>query len=83
VDPERCLRVAEVQECQVEKIGDKDHLAWPEVIPDPAHDEPKLEEIVQNVVAANIRTAVDILGVGAPEEADVVELENKGYDPVD
>jgi hypothetical protein len=75
--------VAEVERGQVEEVGNQDDLAWPEMSTNPAHDETELHEVVEDVVAADIGTAVEIVGVGAPEETDVVELGDEDDNPVD
>lgn len=49
----------------------------------PAHDEAKFKEVAEDVVTSDICTAVEVVRVGAPEEADVVELEDEGDYPVD
>lgn len=74
--------MTEIQECEVEQVGNENKFSGPEVATNPAHDETELKKIVQDVVAPNICAAVEILGIGAPEESNIIELEDEGQHPV-
>lgn len=58
--------MAEVEQSQVEEIGDQDDLTRPEMTSNPAHDEAELTKIVENEVATHIGTAVQVGCIGAP-----------------
>lgn len=73
----------EIERSEVEQVCNQNDLARPEMTSYPAHDETKLKEIVQDVVAADIGATVEVVGVRAPEEADVIKLKDKNGDPVD
>lgn len=49
----------------------------------PEHNEAECQQVVYNEVAAHVGGAILVGLIAAPEEADVVELQDQDYDPVD
>lgn len=50
VNETRCLGVTKVQERLIDQIGDQDEFTLPEEASNPAHDEPKNAEVVEDEV---------------------------------
>lgn len=74
--------VAEVERRQVEKVEDDDEFGPDEVRAHKEHDKRKVEEVVENKVAADAGCVVDRLLFAGEEVRNVAELEDEENDPV-
>lgn len=81
VDEARVRVVAEVERREVDEVDDENHLGPVEVGADEEHDEGKVEEVVEDEVAADAGGGVDDLGVLGEEVGDVAKLEDEEDDP--
>lgn len=66
--------VAEVEGGEVEKVDDQDDLGPNEVRSNKQHDECKLEEVVEDEVASDTRSSLDVVIVIREEVPDVADL---------
>lgn len=73
--------VAEIQDREVEEVGDEDDFGPDKVRAHKEHDKGKVEEIVEDEVAADAGGIVDSLLLTGEEVRDVSELEDKEADP--
>lgn len=73
--------VAEVERGQVDKVDDQDNFGPGKVRADEEHDEGKVQQVVENEVAANTGSGLNIVGVLREEVSDVANLENEEDDP--
>lgn len=73
--------VAEVQRRQVDEVEDDDELRPAEQGPHEQHDERKVEQVVQNKVAADSAGRIDFLDIAGEEMRDVTTLENEQDNP--
>ena len=81
VNEPRIRVVAEIEGGQVEEVENQDHLSPVEVGSDEEHHEGKVEQIVQDEVAADAGGSLNNVGVAREEVADVSSLENEEYNP--
>lgn len=81
VDEARRCVVAEVQGRQIEEVDDEHDLGPDEVRADKEHDEGKVEEVVDDEVAADAGGVVNGFGGAREEVRDVAELEDEEDDP--
>lgn len=70
-------RVAEVERRQVGKVENQDELSPAKVAPDKQHDKSKVEEVVENEVAADGGGGIQGVGIARPKMNDVDGLENE------
>jgi len=75
--------VSEIREGQVEEVDEKEELGEPEVVADPEVNEAEEEEVVGDVVRANVCGGSDVDCVFGIEGPGVDELEGKKDYPVD
>lgn len=75
--------MAEIQHRQVEKVEDENNLGPDKVRAHKEHDKGKVEEVVEDEVAADAGGPVDGLGDAGEEVGDVAELHDEEDDPVD
>lgn len=73
--------MAEIQDREVEEVGDEDYLRPDKVRAHKEHDKGKVEEVVEDEVAADAGGIVDGLLLAGEEVCDVTELEDKEADP--
>lgn len=74
--------MAEVERGEVEEIEDQDDFSPVEVRSDKEHDEGKMEEVVEDEVAANARSSIDDVGVAREEMSNIAGLEDEEHNPV-
>lgn len=82
VDEARMSRVAEVQAAQVEEVDDQDQFGPDKVGANKEHDEAELQEIVDNEMASDTGSCVDIFGVLGEEVTNVSHLEDESNKPI-
>ena len=71
----------EVQRRQVEEIDNKDEFSPDEVSTNEQHDEGKLQEIVENEMASNTSSSIDIFGIVGEKVPDVSNLQEEEDNP--
>jgi len=74
--------LAEVEGGQVNKVDDQDKLSPKELRADKEHDESELQEVVENKVASNTSSCINIVGIGGKQVPDITDLENEKGDPI-
>lgn len=82
VDEGRAGAVQEVQVREVEQVDDLDDLGPDEVRAHEEHDEGKVQQVVEDEVAADVGGGGDVRGVLGEEVADVADLQEEDDDPV-
>jgi len=75
--------VAEIEGRQVDKVDDQDELSPKELGADKEHDKSELQEVVENKVASNTSSCIDIVGVGGKQVPDITDLEKEKGDPIE
>jgi len=75
--------VAEIQGRKIEEVENQDELSQVETRPNKEHDEPKLEQIVENEMASNGSSSIDKFSVGGEQVPNVSDLEEEEQNPVD
>lgn len=83
VDEARVGIMTEVERGKVEKVQQQDDLSPVKVRSDKEHDEGKVEEVVEDEVAADAGSGIDNVGIAREEVPDVAGLENEENDPVE
>lgn len=83
VDEARVGIMAEVEGGKVEKVKHQDDLSPVKVRSDKEHDEGKVEEVVEDEVAADAGSGIDDVGIAREEVSDVASLEDEEHDPVE
>lgn len=83
VDETSIRMVSVVQRAQVEVVENEDDLGPNEMGADKEHDEPEVEEVVKDEVAAHAGSGVDEGGVAGEEVGNVAALHDPKNDPVD
>lgn len=81
MDEARVGVVAEVERREVDEVDDEDELSPVEVGADEEHDKGKVQEVVEDEVAADAGGGVDGVGVLGEEVGDVAKLEDEEADP--
>ena len=82
VDEARRSVVAEVQRREIHKVEDEHDLGPGKVRANKEHDKSKVEQVVEDKVAANAGSPVNRLLSTGEEVRDVAKLENEENDPV-
>jgi len=75
--------VAEIKGGQVDKVDDQDEFSPIELGIDKEQDESELQEVVENKVASNTSSCVDIVGVGGKQVPDITDLQKEKGDPIE
>lgn len=81
VDEARVRVVAKVERDQVDKVDDQHQLGPVKVGADKEHDKGRVEEVVEDKVAADARGGVDNVRRLGEEMTNVAKLEDKEDDP--
>jgi len=74
--------IAQVKEGEVAKVEDHNELGPDEVRADKEDDEGELEEVIQDEVASDAGSCMDIFGFGGEQIPDVADLEQEEEDPI-
>jgi len=74
--------VADVQGGQVEEVDDQDDLSPAEMSADKQHDECELQEVVENEVASNTSSSIDIVGITREEMPNISDLQEENDNPM-
>jgi hypothetical protein len=73
--------VAEVQESEIEKVHNQDHLSPPEVSTNKEHDECELEKVVKDKVTSNSCCGLDMFTLVREKVPQVYDLEKEEGEP--
>jgi len=82
MDESRVGAMAEVEEGKVEEVDDQDELSPEELGADKEHNECKLQEVVENEMAPDAGSCIDIVEVGGEQVPHITNLKEEKGDPI-